>query len=132
MEKQKITSQTLLSLLWLFVLLNMIFRDLHEMAKKSFIEKILSSEIAEELLLAFAFVLEIPILMVVLSRVLNDKANKWTNILATLIIGFGVLSTLPSADMDDIFFLIMQCTALVVIFRTAWKLPTLNQNILNQ
>lgn len=132
MEKQKIKPQTLLSTLWLFVLLNMIFRDLHEMAKKSFIEQILSSEITEELLLVFGFVLEIPILMVVLSRILNDKANKWTNFFAVLVLVGGVLSTAPSADMDDIFFMIMQCGALVVIVMTSWKLPNASKNKLIQ
>ncbi|MEP3208055.1 MAG: DUF6326 family protein [Maribacter sp.] len=123
MEKLKITKQSLLSTLWIFVLLNMIFRDLHELAKKSYIEKILSSEIAEELLLVFGFVLEIPILMVVLSKILNDKTNKWANLVAALIVFFGLLSTAPSADLDDIFFMIMKCAALLVITITAWKLP---------
>jgi len=132
MEKQKIKPQTLLSALWLFVLLNMIFRDLHEMAKKSFIEQILSSEIAEELLLVFGVVLEIPILMVVLSRILNDKTNKWMNVFAVLIVLGGLLSTLPPADMDDIFFMIMKSFALVAILSISLKLTTSNKKALNQ
>lgn len=125
-------ANSLLSTLWIFVLLNMIFRDLHELAKKSYVEEILSSEIAEELLLLFGFILEIPILMVVLSRILNNKANKWANFFAVLVMIVGFLSTIPSADMDDIFFLMMQSAALVGILMISWKPTTSNKKALHQ
>ena len=123
MKMLKENPRSLMSTLWIFVLLNMIFRDLHELAKKSYIENILSSNINEELLLIFGFILEIPILMVVLSRILDGKLNKWANLFAVSVMLIGFSTTLSSADMDDIFFLVMETLALLAITIIAWTLP---------
>lgn len=126
-----LNKQTLLSQLWLFTLLNMIFRDLHQFGKSEFIEEIMTGvvngiKITEELMLLGGFLIEIPILMVLLSRILNDKANKWANIVAGAITSLVLLSAAPSADMDDVFFMIIEVTAILWIIRIAWKLPTHN------
>lgn len=131
MKRHKIEVQTLLSTLWVFVLFNMIFRDLHQLGKKSFLEEIMSGvvngvEITEELMLFGGFLAEIPISMVLLSRILRDKANKWANVIAAIITLLVLLSALPSADMDDIFFTIIESAAFVAIILIAWKLPSRN------
>ncbi|MFC4219755.1 DUF6326 family protein [Flagellimonas marina] len=123
MKMLKENPRSLMSTLWIFVLLNMIFRDLHELAKKSYIENILSSNINEELLLIFGFILEIPILMVVLSRILDGKLNKWANLFAVSVMLIGFSTTLSTADMDDIFFMAMETLALLAITIIAWTLP---------
>lgn len=128
---KKIKPQTLLSTLWIFVLFNMVFRDLHQFGKMSFIQEIMSGEvngvkITDELMLIGGFLVEIPILMVLLSRILVDKANKWANILASIITMLVLVSALPSADLDDIFFLIIEVIAFLLIIRIAWKLSSLN------
>lgn len=130
MTKNKIKPQTLLSTLWIFILFNMIFRDLHEFLADGYIEEMMSLKISETSLLFYGFILEIPILMVLLSRILNDKANKWVNLIAASIIMLGILSTLPSADMDDVFFTIINSAAFAAIIHTAWKLPSLESNYL--
>lgn len=126
MNKYKIQPQSLLSTLWVFVLINMIFRDLHQLGKKSFLEEIMSGvvngiNITDELMLVGGFLVEIPILMILLSRILPDKANKWANLIAGTITSLVLLSALPSADMDDIFFTIIEVVAILSIFRIAWK-----------
>lgn len=128
MINNKIKPQTLLSTLWIFVLLNMVFRDLHQFGKAGFIEEMMSGlvngvKITDELMLFGGFLAEIPILMVLLSRILNDKANKWANIIASVITMLVLLSALPSADMDDVFFMIIEVVAFLLIIRIAWKLP---------
>lgn len=130
---KNINSQTLLSTLWVFILLNMIFRDLHQFGHAGFLEEMISGVvngvvITEELMLFGGFLAEIPILMVLLSRILSDKANKWANITASILTMLVLLSALPSADMDDIFFLIAELTAFVIIIRTAWRLPSLDRS----
>ncbi|WP_299532802.1 DUF6326 family protein [Ulvibacterium sp.] len=127
MKSNKIEAQSLLSTLWIFVLFNMIFRDLHQFANKGFLKEIMSLDVSEELVLVFGFVIEVPILMVLLSRILKDKANKWTNIIAVSFTALGALSFVPSADLDDIFFMIMEFAAFMAIIRIAWKLPTQNE-----
>ncbi len=126
---QKIKPQTLLSTLWVFLLLNMIFRDLHQFGNAEFLEQMMSGvingvEITEELMLFGGFLAEIPILMVLLSRILADKVNKWANILASVITMLVMASSLPSADMDDIFHMIIEVVAFVIIIGIAWKLPS--------
>ncbi len=131
MINTNIKKETLLSTLWIFVLLNMIFRDIHQLGKMSFIQEILTGtvngiEITDELMLFGGFLAEIPILMVLMSRVLNYKANKWANTIAGVITSLVLISALPSADLDDIFFMIIEVTAILVIIRIAWKMPSNN------
>lgn len=131
MINTNIKKETLLSTLWIFVLLNMIFRDIHQLGKMSFIQEILTGtvngiEITEELMLLGGFLAEIPILMVLMSRVLNNKANKWVNTIAGVITSLVLLSALPSADLDDIFFMVIEVTAILVIIIIAWKMPSNN------
>lgn len=133
MINTNIKKETLLSTLWIFVLLNMIFRDIHQLGKMSFIQEILTGtvngiEITEELMLLGGFLAEIPIVMVILSRVLNYKANKWGNTIAGFITSLVLLSALPSADLDDIFFMIIEVTTILLIIRIAWKMPSSNMS----
>lgn len=105
----------------------MVFRDLHQFGKKSFIEEILTGkvngiEITDELMLLGGFLAEIPILMVLLSRILSDRANKWANIAGSVITMLVLLSGLSSADLDDIFFLFIEVTALSWIIFVSLKL----------
>ena len=132
MKEYKIETQTLLSTLWIFVLLNMIFRDLHQLGKPGFIQEIMSGvvngvKITEELMLFGGVLAVIPISMVLLSRILDDKANKWANIIAGIITLLVYASAAPYADMDDVFFMIIEVAAILWIFRLAWKLPSLNK-----
>ena len=70
------------------------------------------------------FLAEIPILMVLLSRILSENANKWANIIAG-IITLGVFATgIASLDIDDVFHMAIETAAILWIFRIAWKLPT--------
>ncbi|MEO1052284.1 MAG: DUF6326 family protein, partial [Bacteroidota bacterium] len=108
------------------------FRDLHQFGKAAFIEEIMTGIvngviITDELMLLGGFLAEIPILMVLLSRVLADKPNKWANIVASIITMLVLLSALPAADMDDIFFMVIEMITFLWIIRIAWKLPSLNE-----
>lgn len=129
---QKIKPQALLSTLWIFILLNMVFRDLHQLGKKGFLEEIMSGvvngvAITDELMLVGAVLAEIPILMVLLSRILNNNANKWANISAGLITMAVFATAIPAADMDDVFHMIIEVIAILWIFKISWKLPQLSK-----
>lgn len=131
MIKNKIKPQSLLSTLWIFVLFNMVFRDLHEFLKDGYIQEMMSLEITQEVALLYGGIAEIPIAMVVLARLLKNKINRWANAFAATITSLGLLSTIPSADMDDVFFTIMNMIALLSIIRVAWKLPSFDANKTN-
>lgn len=123
MIKENIQPQVLLSTLWVFILFNMLLRDLHEFPTEGYIEELMALKLSDPVMLLYAFIVEIPILMVLLARVLSNRANKWANLVAASITLLGIASTLLAADLDDIFFAVANVMALLVILRTAWKLP---------
>ncbi len=125
--RRDLKPQVLLSTLWIFILFNMTFRDLHQFGKASFIQEIMSGvvngiEITDELMLFGGLIVEIPIIMILLSRILTDKLNKWTNIVASVLTWLILVSAVPSADLDDLFFLGIETITFIFIGKTAWKL----------
>ena len=73
LQKQMLTMETKakLSTLWIFYLLNTIFRDIHEFIEPGLIEKVMTgtfngTQITENLLLLGGFMAEVPIAMVLL------------------------------------------------------------------
>lgn len=124
---RKIDTNILLSALWLFILLNIIFRDIHQFALKSHLEMLLTGyyngmEITEELMLLGGFLVEVPIAMVLLSLVLTRRIGRPLTFVAAFIATATLLFTMPS-DMDDVFHLIIELTAMMVILWKAWTWP---------
>jgi len=128
MFKNKIKPRTLLSTLWIFVLFNMILRDMHEFPTEGYVEELMALKLSEEVMLFYAFIVEIPILMLLLSRILNNNANKWANIIAVIISGLGIFYTIPSGDLDEIFFAAVNLIAFLLIIYTVWKSPSLDHS----
>ncbi|GAB5491880.1 MAG: hypothetical protein Phog2KO_20950 [Phototrophicaceae bacterium] len=113
-----------LSTLWIFVLLNVIFRDIHELFRVGLLEEMITgvvngTEITNSLMLIAGIGLEISILMVILARVLPYRVNRWANIIISLITMLSLVSA-GTNDMDDIFFLAVELMALVYIIYYAW------------
>lgn len=125
MKQNKINPQVILSTLWIFILFNIIFRDLHEFLNEGFVRELMTLQVTELEKLLYGVMLEIPIAMVLLSRVLNEKSNRWTNLAAGVMMLLGLLAGLTTADLDDVFFSCMNAAALLLVIRTAWRLPTL-------
>ena len=118
---------SLLTSLWAFLLFNMIFRDLHQFGKADFIKEVMSGtvngvNITDELMLFGGFLAEIPIAMLLVSKFAGNKTSKWANVIAALITMFVLVSGLPYADLDDIFFLVIEVFTLLMIIWSAWKL----------
>ncbi|MEM9090675.1 MAG: DUF6326 family protein [Cyanobacteria bacterium P01_F01_bin.53] len=118
--------KTTLSSLWIVVLLNMLFRDIHEFARTGYLADLLArtsngAQIPEGLLLAAAIFLQIPIGMVFLTQVLNFKVNRRVNLIAAVIMIVMIVSNNLAPDLDDAFFAIMECAALLLIMGYAWR-----------
>ncbi|MEO1449369.1 MAG: DUF6326 family protein, partial [Bacteroidota bacterium] len=80
--------QIKLSALWLFILLNIIFRDIHQMSLKSHIEMMLTGyyngvEVTETLMLIGGFLAKVPIAMVLFSLMWKRKINRPANLFAS-------------------------------------------------
>lgn len=109
-----------LSTLWVFVMFNMVFADIVGFLNPGALEEMIAMKPAQGLLLVFSILLEIPIAMIVLSRLLKYRANRWANIIAGVItilwvIGGGNTST------SYIFFATIEVACMLLIVWYAWK-----------
>ncbi len=127
MLDHKINPRTLLSTFWVIILFNMILRDLHEFPTEGYVEHMMMLKLSEEAMLFYAFIVEIPILMILLSRLLKANANRWANTIAVIFSSLGILYTLPTGHLDEYFFAIVNAIAFFWILRTAWRLPALEK-----
>ncbi len=116
-----------LSTLWIFVMFNMLFADILSFMNPGFLKELMTGyageiQITQGLLLGFAILLEIPIAMIFLSRVLKYRVNRWANIIAgpitiAFVIGGG------SAALHYIFFATIEVVCMSLIIWYAWNWP---------
>jgi len=117
--------RVLLTVLWIFIVLNFFARDIHELGRPGMLEQMMSGvidgvEITEALMLLGGVMIEIPILMAVLALVLPRRINRWTNAGASLLTAAMIIAANLDPDLDNLFFMIIQLIALVIITRVAW------------
>ena len=126
MTQEKVNTRTVLSTLWIFVLLNIFARDLHELGRPGMLQQVMAGvidgvTITEELMLLGGVMIEIPILMVLLSQILRYNVNRLANIsVGALTIMIEVYSNL-NPDLDNVFFLAIKILALLGVIRVAWR-----------
>jgi hypothetical protein len=116
-----------LSTLWIIVMLNMIYADILGFMSPGFLKGVMTGyaegvQITEGLLLVAAIILQIPITMIFLSRVLEYRANRWANIIAgaitiAFVIGGG------SLDLHYLFIGTIEVVCMSLIIWFAWKWP---------
>ena len=131
MNSEKKTDKTdlkvLLTTLWIVVMFNMIFADILTLYIPELLQEVVTGskpvQITQELMLGMAIIIEIPIAMIFLSRVLKYRANRWANIIASVItILFVVVG--GSLVLHYIFFATIEVVCLSLIIWYAWKWPT--------
>ena len=129
MNSEKKTDKTdlkvLLSTLWIVVMFNMGFADILGLFEPGILKQIMTGSVDDihftsGLMLVMAIMLEIPIAMILLSRVLKFKANRWVNIIAgvitiVFIIGGG------STTLSYMFFATIEVVCILFIIWYAWK-----------
>jgi hypothetical protein len=114
-----------LSTLWLVVILNMLAIDVLSLFIPGVMEEM--AEFAGDtpipiMMLIGAVLMEIPIAMVFLSRILKNGASRWVNIIAaviTIVYVVGGGSTYP----HYIFMGTIEVVCMLLIIWYAWKLP---------
>ena len=114
-----------LSTLWIFVLFNLMFSEFHRLLQPGFLEEVMTGtvggvQLSQEVLLLGAMVLEIPIAMALLSRVLNHRVNRWANIIAGAMT-IALVSFNVTTDLDNIFFSTIGVVAMSLIVWHAWR-----------
>jgi hypothetical protein len=115
-----------LSLLWIFIMFNMVFADILSFMYPGALKEVLTGyaggiHVTPGFLLAAAVVTEIPIAMIVLSRVLKRGANRWANIAAAVITIAYVIGGGSLNQIHYIFFAAMEVACALLIVWHAWN-----------
>ena len=111
-----------ISLLWIVVMFNMAFADILSFITPGALQEIMTGyagklQITQGILLVFAVLIEIPIAMIFLSRVLKYQINRIVNIIACVVtIAFVVGG--GSAYFHYIFFAVVEVACMLLI---AWN-----------
>jgi hypothetical protein len=113
-----------LSLLWVFVMLNMLLADVLSFLSADTLKDVLAGHagqiaITPGFLLLAAVLTEIPIAMVVLSLVLPQRAARWANVIAgafTIVYIWGLGSVTP----HYVFIAAVETVGCLLIVWSAW------------
>lgn len=121
---RRLDRHTLLSSLWLFILLNVIFRDFHQLGMAWYLESLLTGyqngvKITEEIMLMAGILIQVPVGMVLLSHLLKRQWLRPATFLAVPITASGMLLA-PPTDMDDVLHLVIELLAMLAILWTTW------------
>jgi hypothetical protein len=123
--------KVVLSTLWVFILMNMIYADILNTLKPAYLQELeyVGKNLSGETVLLFAFLMEIPIAMILLSKILNREANRIANFIAAPVSILWVI--IPSIVMSDgntplsyIFFATIEIITMAYILWYAWKWKT--------
>lgn len=111
-----------LSTLWIVVMFNMAFADILSFMMEWSAGSTPEIEVTQVLMLVMAILVEVPIAMIILSRVLPYKANRWANVIAGVITIAFVIGG-GSTYLHYIFFAAVEVLCMLLIIWYAWKWP---------
>ena len=123
------TTKDKLFTLWIFVTVNYIFCDIFTLFYSENLKQLMSGamggmDITETFLFAFSVIMELPMLMIVLSRLLPYKFNRLANIAIGIFMTLVQTATLFGDNMlHYVFFSIIEITTTIIIVWIAirWK-----------
>jgi hypothetical protein len=116
-----------LSALWIFAVLNYLYCDVLGLTDPNMLTQLLSRtgpiQMTQGFLLGAAILMEIPIAMVLLSRVLKYKENRLANIIAGSIMSAVQISTLfvGTPTIYYVFFSVIEVACTLFIVGYAWR-----------
>jgi hypothetical protein len=109
--------RTYLQTLWIFATFNYVYADV-----MTLFDKTVAANLSQGQLLGAAILMETAIAMVLLSRVLKYRANRWANIIVATIHTAAVLLSLLAGTphLYYIFFAAIEVVTTVLIVWRAW------------
>ncbi len=114
---------TRLSTLWVVVMFNMVFADILTFITPGALQDLWAGQagvhITSGLLLVFALLLEIPIAMIFVSRILRPEASRWANTLAAVITTAFVVGG-GSLTLHYVFFATVEIACMALIVWSVW------------
>lgn len=120
----KIDRNILLSTLWVFVLINMVYADIIGMLRPGYLELLerMSKELNSATVLTFSILMEIPIMMILLSRILPRKSNRIINFVAIPItIIYVIFGGLENPPISYLFFASVEILTMLLILGVSCK-----------
>ncbi len=121
--------KVVLSLLWIFAMFNYLYADVLTIfdpeLMKQMVNGITPVPMTPVTLFAAAVLMETAMAMVILSRFLNYKANRWANIIVGFIHTAAVFSSMFAGKpaMYYLFFGIIEIACTIFIMWYAWTWP---------
>jgi hypothetical protein len=124
--------RALLSTLWIFVVFNYLYCDVVSLMDSALLKQYLTgvirgTELTQTFLLLAGILMEIPIAMILLSRLLPHSPNRIANILAALTMtGVQTAMVFVATTTYFLFFSAVEITCTFIIFLIAlrWAEPT--------
>ena len=120
-KKAKDTRVTL-STLWVFVMFNMLAADILSFMLTGLQEEARALQVTQGFMLVAAILMEIPMAMIILSRVLAYRANRWANIIAAVITTVFVIGG-GSTTLHYLFIGSVEVLCMLLIIWLAYKWP---------
>ena len=120
---KKIDTKVLLSTLWIVVMINMLKADILSLyipGAADEVARTAGETPITQLMLGGAIMMEISIVMIILSRVLNYRVNRWVNII-TSIITIAFVWGGASPNPHYIFIAAVETICLLLIIWNAWR-----------
>lgn len=121
--KEKMDTKILLSTLWIVVMVNMLMADILSLnipGAMDELERTAGGTPIPLLMLGGAILMEVSIVMIILSRVLNYGVNRWANIITSIVTIVFVLGG-AAAYPHYIFIATVEGICLLLIFWLAWQ-----------
>jgi len=119
--------KVILSTLWIFAMFNYAYCDILGLMDSSLLKQYLTGtvdglELTESFLFMGAILMEIPIAMILLSRILNYQANRWANISAASIKTVAMIMTMfvGTPSLYYLFFGTIEIATTIFIIYYAW------------
>ncbi|HLX57964.1 MAG TPA: DUF6326 family protein [Ktedonobacteraceae bacterium] len=117
-----------LSTLWIFYMFSTAYIDITTLYYSVFINHTPVVHYTQVFLLGAAILVEIPIAMVLLSRILKYRANRWTNIIAGIFLTGVQIVTLfvgrPTLAYAFLSIILIATSAIIVWY--AWRWPDID------
>ncbi len=132
--------RVVLSTLWVFAMFNYLYADVYSL----FFNQVFEPEVWKQLqagqvgdiqltqgfVLITAVLMETAIAMVLLSRVLGYRANRWANIIAgafhTAFVAWSLIGETPTLFYAFFAAIEIACTLFVVWYAWTWRSPKIN------
>jgi len=113
--------KTRLSMLWVFAMFNYLYADVFTLMDPTILKEM---QMTQAFLLGAAVLMETAIAMVLLSRILGYRANRWANIIVGMIHTAAVIASLfvggTTPALYYLFFATIEVASTVLIVWFAW------------